>query len=232
MEENILFITASSNWPLTDGKRQRTWFLIEGLSKKYNVDVLLIGSQNDKDNFNLHASSVNKLYFINNSHISLTKVNLPSYLLSKNQNVQKKTFLKNLNNYFYDLYFENKYVFLFSRYLQPLTLLNVSKEIKTVCDLDDVYFETQESKILNETNFKQKLKLKFLFYIGAKKVKKIINRIDIPIIVKESDSSFYGLKNAVCLPNLPFGFFINREKIAEIDFISTPPNIFEFWLYR
>ncbi len=91
--EKILFITTSSNWPLTDGKRQRTWFLLEALSKKYSVDVLLISYQKDKDEFNSTTSSVNELFFVNIPNLGLSKINLPNVLLSKKQRTQKKYFL-------------------------------------------------------------------------------------------------------------------------------------------
>lgn len=216
MKPSILFLTRSSNWPLTDGKRQRTWFLIEALSKKFAVDVLLIGYQKDKDEFNINSSSVNKLYFEDIDNLNFSKAVLPSYLLSKKQSAQNKLLTEKLNTAFYDLYDKNKYSYVFSRYLQPLLLMNFQKDIKIICDLDDVYFENQHSKIQNETNFRQKLKFKILYFLEAKKVKQLINRIDFPIVVKGSDRSFYGLENAICLPNLPFSFFINQEKPHEV----------------
>lgn len=214
MTARILFLTTSSNWPLTDGKRQRTWFLLEALSKKFTVDVLLIGYQKDKEEFNTATSSVNKLYFVNNPQIDFSTISLPSYILSKKRRTAKKIYLKDLNDFFYNLYIENHYTFLFSRYLQPLLYLNLPKKIKVICDLDDVYFETQQSRIKNEVTILQKLKLKILYHLGVRKVKKIINRIDIPIIVKESDRSFYGLQTAACLPNLPFSYFIESRNLS------------------
>jgi len=211
--ERILFITTSSNWPLTDGKRQRTWFLLEALSKKYSVDVLLIGYQKDQHEFNTTTSSVNELFFVNMNNLGLSKISLPHFLISKKQRIQKKIFFDDLNDFFCNLYLHNKYTFLFSRYLQPLLFLNIPKEIKVICDIDDVYFETQQSKIDNEKNFKNKLKLKILYYLELKKIKSKLNRIDIPIIVKETDRKFYGLNTASCLPNLPFSFFINKENL-------------------
>ena len=211
--ERILFITTSSNWPLTDGKRQRTWFLLEALSKKYSVDVLLIGYQKDQYEFNTTTSSVNELFFVNMNNLGLSKISLPHFLISKKQRIQKKIFFDDLNDFFCNLYLHNKYTFLFSRYLQPLLFLNIPKEIKVICDIDDVYFETQKSKIDNEKNFKKKLKLKMLYYLELKKIKSKLNRIDIPIIVKETDRKFYGLNTASCLPNLPFSFFINKENL-------------------
>ncbi len=211
--EKILFMTTSSNWPLTDGKRQRTWFLLEALSKTYIVDVLLISYQKDKDEFNITTSMVNELFFVNMSNLGLSKINIPNVLLSKKNRIQKGLFFEELNDFFYKLFNKNKYTFLFSRYLQPLLFLNIPREIKVICDIDDVYFETQQSKIDNEKNFKNKLKLKILYYLELKKIKSKLNRIDIPIIVKETDRKFYGLNTASCLPNLPFSFFINKENL-------------------
>ena len=211
--ERILFITTSSNWPLTDGKRQRTWFLLEALSKKYSVDVLLISYQKDQHEFNTTTSSVNELFFVNMNNLGLSKISLPHFLLSKKQRIQKKIFFDDLNDFFCNLYLQNKYTFLFSRYLQPLLFLNIPKEIKVICDIDDVYFELQQSKINNEKNFKIKLKLKMLYYLEINKIKGILNRIDIPIIVKETDRKFYGLNTASSLPNLPFSFFIDKRNL-------------------
>jgi polysaccharide biosynthesis protein PslH len=90
-------------------------------------------------------------------------------------------------------------------------MLSLPKETKVVCDLDDVYFEAQKSRIQKEANFSIKLKLQILFFLGTFKVKKILKRIDVPIIVKESDRLFYGLKNAVYLPNIPFGYYIDKK---------------------
>ena len=224
MKQNILFITASSNWPLTDGKCQRTWFLLEALSKEYIVDVLLISYQKEKGEFNITSSSVNELFFIEKPNLGFSKINLPNFLLSKKYRIQKKIFFDELNDFFDKLYNKNKYTFLFSRYIQPLMFFSIPEEVKVICDIDDVYFETQKSKIQIETNFTKKLKYKVFYFFEAKKVKKLINRIDIPIVVKESDRSFYGLKNAICMQNLPFSVFINQEEnpiIASIDRTSS-----------
>jgi glycosyltransferase involved in cell wall biosynthesis len=69
-----------------------------------------------------------------------------------------------------------------------------------------------------------------LYYLELKKIKSILNRIDIPIIVKETDSKFYGLNTASCLSNLPFSFFINKQNLAEEDNkeILTDKLIFGF----
>lgn len=226
MKPTILFVTTSSNWPLTDGKRQRTWFLLEALSKKYSVDVLLIGYKKDNDEFN--TSCISNLFFFNILGLDVSRITYPFYLLSKKQRAQKKLLSEKINTFFNDLYVKYQYPCIFSRYLQPLILLDIPKNCKVVCDIDDVYFETQQSRIQNETNFKLKLKYKALFFLGVQQIKQLLNRIDVSIIVKESDRSFYGLKNAACLPNLPFSFFINQEKISKITAIEAPSKILSF----
>jgi hypothetical protein len=228
VKSNILFISNSTNWPLTDGKRQRTWFLLETLSEKYTVDVLLIGYQNDYDEFNLKTSSVHELFFIDISPFGLSKFSTPSYFLSKKFRIQKSQIIKKINDFFQNLYDTKKYDFLFSRYLQPLLFLNLPKDVKVICDIDDVYFEAQRSRILNEKNIKQKLKLLVLYYLLSKRIKKCLNRIDIPIVVKESDRSFYGLQKAKCLPNLPFDYFINQHNISLTDLNFKSETNFNF----
>ena len=44
----ILFITTASYFPLTDGKKQRTFFLLKALSSAYNIDVLFLGDKETK----------------------------------------------------------------------------------------------------------------------------------------------------------------------------------------
>jgi glycosyltransferase involved in cell wall biosynthesis len=211
MKTSILFVTKSSNWPLTDGKRQRTWFLIEALSERFNVDLLFIGYISEKNQIEISTNTINNLFFFDITDANLPDFGYPSFLLSKKQKCNNDYFHNQLNQLFYQLNDENQYSFVFSRYLWPLLLLTLPKKIKIVCDIDDVYFEAQKSRIQKETNFLRKLKLQVLFVFGTKKVKKLFNRIDVPIIVKETDRIFYGLKKAVCVPNIPFGFHIDKK---------------------
>ena len=218
MKTSILFVTTSSNWPLTDGKRQRTWFLIEALSKKFNVDLLFIGYQGEKEQIEKSNNSINRFFFFDLSDSNFPELGYPLFLLSKKKKNTNKFFFQQIHNFFSELNQEHRYSFIFSRYLWPLLLVSISKEIKVICDIDDVYFETQKSRIQKETNFLRKLKLQLLFFLGTKKVKELLNRIDISIIVKESDRSFFGLNKAVCLPNLPFGFYIDKGLLPNENF--------------
>ena len=222
MKSSLLFVATSSNWPLTDGKRQRTWFLIEALSKKYNVDLLLIGYQSDKEQIEKSNNSINRLFFYDLADSNLPELGYPSFLISKKQKNKNIFFLNQLQNLFSELNNKHQYSFVFSRYLWPLLILSLPKEIKVVCDIDDVYFEAQKSRIQKETIFSRKLKLQILFYLGTKKVKTLLSRIDISIVVKESDRSFFGLKKAVCLPNLPFGFYIDKGILPNENLLINP----------
>ena len=227
MKPSILFISISSNWPLTDGKRQRTWFLIEALSKKFNVDLLFIGYQSEKEQIEKSTNSINKLFFFDLANSKLPDIGYPNFLISKKQKSKNEFILNQIQNLFLDLHANQKYSFVFSRYIWPLLILVLPKEVKVVCDIDDVYFEAQKSRIQNETNFLRKLKLQVLFVFGTKNVKKLLNRIDIPIIVKESDRTFYGLEKAVCVPNIPFGFYIDKESTIHNTSIN-PANTMKF----
>jgi len=224
---SVLFVTASSNWPLTDGKRQRTWFLIEALSKKYDVDLLLIGFESDKKQIESSTSSIKNLYYIDLKDSIFLQPGYPSLLLSKKEKEKKAIFFQEIKEFFTFNDVENKYSFLFSRYLQPLFALPFSSKIKVVCDIDDVYFEAQKSRIQKETILLRKIKLQVLFFLGCAKVKKVIKQLTIPIIVKESDRSFFGLQNSICLSNLPFGFYIN-PKISPFPTIITQPQELQF----
>jgi glycosyltransferase involved in cell wall biosynthesis len=227
MKPSILFVTTSSNWPLTDGKRQRTWFLIEALSEKFNVDLLLIGYQSEKNQIEKSTNAINKLFFFDIADANLPNLGYPFFLLSKKQKSNNSFLINQIENLFSELNGKNQYSFVFSRYIWPLLILSLPKEVKVVCDIDDVYFEAQKSRIQNETNFLRKLKLQVLFVFGTKKVKKLVGRIDIPIIVKESDRTFYGLKKAVCVPNIPFGFYIDKESTIH-NAIINPAETMKF----
>jgi hypothetical protein len=52
-----------------------------------------------------------------------------------------------------------------------------------------------------------------LYFLELKKIKSILNRIDIPIIVKETDRKYYGLNYAYCLQNLPFSYYTKNKKL-------------------
>lgn len=221
---SVLFITTSSNWPLTDGKRQRTWFLIEGLAKKYIVDILFIGFEGEKDKIN-PGTSVNEVFFVDLKECS--DIRLESIALTRNS--KQKAFLKKTQEYIKSLYTAKNYSFVFSRYIDPLQFFPLQTDIKIICDIDDVYQEKATTRIQNEKGILRKMKLRGLHYFGAKKASKIYSRINTPIVVKESDKKVKGLHNSVCLPNLPFGYFLKSDtNQPEISDFEKTQNHFGF----
>ena len=210
----ILFLTAAANWPLTDGKRQRTWFLIEGISKEYDVDVLFIGNVSDFEEVKKSDNSVRNYYFIKLTDLKFIH---PSAFIffSKDKKTARSNFFKEFEVLYLKLQESNQYKFIFSRYVSPLIAFPKKQNIKIICDVDDVYFETQRTRIQNEANFYVKNKLKLLFYLGSMNIKKIYSRIDLKLIVKLSDTTFPKLNNALVIPNLPFGYFVNGVTLIE-----------------
>ena len=207
LKKSILFVSAAASWPLTDGKRQRTWFLIEALSKLYNVDFLFIGFESEKKTIEQQSKNYRKLFFIKKSkEIPL----YPDFLLSKTKKSEKKRIQKKIEELLINTE-QEEYSFIFSRYLDPLFLIPINKNIKVVCDLDDVFYEAFKSRIKNEHNYFKKLKLFIHYHLSLAQVEKLIRRIDLSFIVKESDRNYKNLQNAVCLPNLPFGYYINDD---------------------
>lgn len=177
-----------------------------------------------------NAAFINQLFFIELNDSKLFQPGYPSFLLSKSQKQKKETVKKELNEV------EKKispsyYSFLFSRYIHPLLMLSLDIKIKIVCDVDDIYFEVQQSKIRNTKDYIKKLKL-FFFYVSAKrKIKKILYRIDYPIVVKDSDRKFFSIQKAICLQNLPFGYFLNKAEgpnETEINSKSAQTTTFGF----
>ena len=229
IKKSILFLSTAANWPLTDGKRQRTWFLLEGLSKVYNIDFLFIGFQQEKALIEKHTTNYRKLFFIElNDSISLRPY-FPKILLTAGQKKKQKEFKERVKELF-ELISLSDYELVFSRYLNALSVLPISLSKKIVCDIDDIFFETYKTRVKNESNYITKAKICFHHFVSLSSNKILLNKIDVPIVVKESDKKYFGLKNAICLPNLPFGYFLNNhsENIQNIKPVENKKITFGF----
>jgi hypothetical protein len=185
-----------------------------------------------------NVKNIRHLYFVELIDSVVLQPGYPTILLSKNQKKIKATFLKSIRQVVEKIEL-NSYKLIFSRYIHPLFVLPFNKHNKVVCDIDDVYFEVQKSKIKNAHSFYKKSQLLILFFFGKRQIKSTIKKITHPIIVKESDRKYYGLDKAFCLPNLPFNCFLDgkqsklavpdldSETIRNLGFIgklSYPPN--------
>jgi len=106
---------------------------------------------------------------------------------------------------------KNQYAFVFSRYVSPLFAFPFQQNLKVVCDVDDVYYELQKTKIKQDKNLLQKAKKNILFFLGNKKIIQLYKKIDVHLVVKKQDIKYAGLTNAICIPNLPFAYFNNNK---------------------
>ena len=218
----ILFVTSYANWPLTDGKRQRTWFLLQALTQKYAVDLLYLGFPDELAAIEQERCGLRAIYALTFTDTKFLHPGYPAFLLSKKQQREKATFLQTTEELFATLYNKNSYSFVFSRYLWPLLALPLHHPFTIVCDIDDVYDEAQQTKIRKEKRVIQKLKLSVLYHLGRKTVNSIMQRIQLPLVVKPSDAHYPGLANAVCVPNLPFGHYVSPPAP-----LATPPREIE-----
>jgi hypothetical protein len=190
MKPAILFVSTAANWPLTDGKRQRTWFLLETLTKNYWVDMHFIGTLNEKKLIEQHSHFIRSIYFTELDDTAFLQPNILSLLSSKEKRKKKKLFNSHISELYIKLNPELNYSFIFSRYIYPLFILSDNPKTRIVCDIDDVYFEVKWTAILREKKTLRKFKLLVLYLITLNKVKSIIRNIDLAFIVKESDRSF------------------------------------------
>jgi len=209
----ILFITTASYFPLTDGKKQRTFFLLEALSSEYNIDVLFLGNKETSAGLKSQNQYISKFYFLELTSSKLLNLSIPNFLLSDKIKRNRIDFLEEYVTLLQNLLLTNNYSFVFSRYVTPLFAFPFQQNLKVVCDIDDVYFELQKTKIKQEKNLVQKFKKVIFFYLGFRKINQLYNKIDIPLVVKNEDKKYRGLTNAICIPNLPFAFYNNHNII-------------------
>ena len=87
--KSILFISTAANWPLIDGKRQRTWFLMEALSKEYEIDLLFIGSLTDMGHIEKSNNRIKNIYFVELEKSKYINSTYASFLFSKIDKLNK-----------------------------------------------------------------------------------------------------------------------------------------------
>lgn len=212
-KKSILFVSNAASWPLTDGKRQRTWFLLEALSKSYEVDFLFLGFKAEKDLIEQNTNNYRKLFFIELTDSILLNPSYPEILLSTEQRRKKIAFKDKVTNLFQFINGED-YQFVFARYLYALGVLPIKPSLKIACDIDDVFFETFASRFKAESNFIKKNKILFHHLIALRNNINLLKRVDVSFVVKDADKKYFGLKHAICLPNLPFGYFLDKQPVA------------------
>jgi len=207
----ILFITTASYFPLTDGKKQRTFFLLQALSSAYNIDVLFLGDKETRTVLEAQKQNIINFHFIELTSSKVLNLSIPNFLLSNNIKKERIHFLNVYAAFLKNLLAKNQYAFVFSRYVSPLFAFPFQQNLKVVCDIDDVYHELQKTKIKQDKNLLQKAKKNILFSLSNKKIIQLYKKIDVPLVVKKQDKKYAGLTNAICIPNLPFAYYNNHK---------------------
>jgi glycosyltransferase involved in cell wall biosynthesis len=219
----ILFISFSGPLPNTDGKRQRTNAILETFSSEYSVDFLIVDNLNE---FQIATKAyqdrnVNFLFFETNKKSLIFKVKR-KLGFEFTGDTGLKSFINKLND-------ENKYSFIFSRYINPVS--SIPNRLKIVCDIDDDFYELYQSKLLNEKKIISKLILQFRFLINSRNYKHLLSKLDLAFFVKKEKKTF--CTNDI-LPNLPFQLLTNSNlkftscdslKLLFVGKLSYKPNI-------
>ena len=173
----ILFISFSGPLPNTDGKRQRTNAILETFSSEYSVDFLIVDNLNE---FQIATKAyqdrnVNFLFFETNKKSLIFKVKR-KLGFEFTGDTGLKSFINKLND-------KNKYSFIFSRYINPVS--SIPNRLKIVCDIDDDFYELYQSKLLNEKKIISKLILQFRFLINSRNYKHLLSKLDLAFFVKK-----------------------------------------------
>lgn len=232
MKRSILFISTSPNWPKTDGKRQRTWFLLEALLKEYEVDFLFIGRLTEVENIKKSGQGFRQLFFLQMDTDKCLGL-VPNYLLNHKERISLKKFREAAEKCLNDIIKKEQYRLLFFRYIESYFAFDINKEMILAADIDDVYWEKQLSVISQVKSLSLKMKKVFIYFFNLRRYQKAYNRVNIKYITKAADRKKGSLKNAVVLINLPFSMYDgmidlkqnNRKAIGFIGKLSYQPNI-------
>lgn len=202
MENSVLFVSFSGPYPPHDGKKQRTLALLKALEQQYQVDYLIIDQESDYQLAINHNENKNTRFLkINSSQSNWQKIYKKlGRLFFKD---------KEITNYIHQLNKEKKYLYVFSRYIQPVYL--IPKGIKIISDIDDDLIELYRSRIQQAKSWYIKIRLNQILFINLQKYKRLKNRLDLSILVKQEK----GFQNPLILPNLPFQLLF----LDKIDFV-------------
>lgn len=196
--ESILFIAHSGPSPPKDGKRQRTHALLQALSARYQVDFLIINNESD---FRLAQEqfSSKSVRFLNYA----TSVSLWERLKQKLGFVFPHSF--KLEAYVKKLCSETEYAFVFLRYIHLVS--HIPSQKKIIADIDDDFEEQYKSRIQNARSLYQRLRLNQIYWLNKGIYKRLLEKLDVAITVKEDKS----LLKSFLLPNLPFQLIMDKE---------------------
>lgn len=187
----ILFVSFSGPYPSKDGKRQRTWAILQALNKRYEVDFLIIGHQEDFNQANQSCTTDRIRFFF----LPFERTRYEQFLHRIGFVFITSTFL---SDQITSLCEKKKYKFVFSRYIHPTLFLPGSLPI--VADIDDDWEESYRSKLAQATSTYQKFRLRQVLLLNSGIYKRLIKKLNLGFLVKPEPK--WGQLRL--LPNLPF----------------------------
>lgn len=204
-----------------DGKRQRTFALLQALSSRYLVDYLILDNLED---FRL-AQKENKSDRIQFRFLSTPRTWKEDYLHRLGLIFIPSAALRNQIK---KLCMEGQYQFVFSRYIYPV--IYVPKSLPVVADIDDDLEENYRSRIATSRSWAQKLRLFQVLWLNLSIYKRLLKRLSVGFSVKAEQ----GRESLKSLPNLPFQL-LKQGRIPFVSFtgssilfvgkLTYPPNL-------
>ncbi|UJP64169.1 glycosyltransferase [Mongoliitalea daihaiensis] len=205
----ILYISQSGPYPPNDGKKQRSLALLKALEQNYQVDYLIIDHDSD-----YHIALQNN----KNPNTRFLKIHTTKSLLKTLFKKIGLIFLqdKGVRQYIHQLYLENNYQFVFSRYIHPVCF--IPADLKIIADIDDDFLELYRSRISQAQSAYRIFRLVQILFLNKCSYQKLKAKVDLPILVKKEK----GFLNYLMLPNLPFQLLLN----SSIQFVPfTNPSL-------
>lgn len=217
MKHKILFISPSSPFPPRDGKRQRTLALLLGILPHFDVDFLILSTDENLDNQTFEViEGVNYFFFTPRKKNKFLKLLGAVYIPDSVNSYKLRDFLK-----------DKSYYKIFCRY--PHTAKDLPSGTSYLLDVDDDFLEWMKTRIREEKKLLNKLRLIQIFVLNLIYYQRILNRANQLIWVKLKEIAQEGR----FLPNLPFQLLLKgkcdlhppiKDNLLFIGKLSYSPN--------
>lgn len=209
--DKILFLTTELPYPLDSGGKIRTYNMLEGLSEKFDIDIICFS---EKENINYEIEKLNdicadikvvkKIYTNKSSKMSLIKNVLKSIILNKPFIITKFSD-KSYKNIVNEKVKSNKYSKIIVDHLQVAQFINDNLMKKAILSEHNCEYLILKRMYEETNNIIKKIYLKYEYKKLKKYEKKVCKQINKVILLSEDDKkalvdSNYNGENVYLIP--------------------------------